>query len=111
MVNLNRSFLYGICFASLTWIISLYLYFQISSSENSTKISADFTIWTQEHISSKIQIQKKNTTQNENTLSSSQNTPELIKKLTPIKKRNEDLDNGMYKKKCIIEYYLYNSQN
>nr|XP_023017071.1 polypeptide N-acetylgalactosaminyltransferase 35A-like [Leptinotarsa decemlineata] len=33
MVSLNKSFLYGICFASLTWMISLYLYFQISNSD------------------------------------------------------------------------------
>ncbi|CAH1117399.1 unnamed protein product [Phaedon cochleariae] len=34
MVNLNKSFLYGICFASLTWVISLYLYFQISTGDD-----------------------------------------------------------------------------
>ncbi|KAG5886089.1 hypothetical protein JTB14_031690 [Gonioctena quinquepunctata] len=34
MVSLNKSFIYGICCASLTWVISLYLYFQISNSDN-----------------------------------------------------------------------------
>ncbi|XP_056639458.1 polypeptide N-acetylgalactosaminyltransferase 35A [Diorhabda sublineata] len=34
MVSLNKSFLYGICFASATWLISLYLYFQLSKNEN-----------------------------------------------------------------------------
>lgn len=33
MVSLNRSFLYGICFASLTWVISLYLYFQLTKND------------------------------------------------------------------------------
>uniref|UniRef100_A0A6P7HJ37 Polypeptide N-acetylgalactosaminyltransferase n=1 Tax=Diabrotica virgifera virgifera TaxID=50390 RepID=A0A6P7HJ37_DIAVI len=35
MVSLNNSFLYGICFASATWLISLYLYFQIMKNESS----------------------------------------------------------------------------
>lgn len=93
MVNLNRSFLYGICFASLTWIISLYLYFQITSSENSTKKSAEFTIWTQEQILSKTQIHKTASTQN-NTFNNNQNSPKLIKKLTPIKRKKVELDDG-----------------
>ncbi|XP_050309603.1 polypeptide N-acetylgalactosaminyltransferase 35A-like [Anthonomus grandis grandis] len=32
MVSINRSFLYGIGFASITWIVSLYLYAQLSRS-------------------------------------------------------------------------------
>ncbi|KAL3282878.1 hypothetical protein HHI36_006037 [Cryptolaemus montrouzieri] len=28
MLSINRSFIYGICFASVTWILSLYLYVQ-----------------------------------------------------------------------------------
>lgn len=34
MVSINRSFLYGICFASVTWIISLYLFWQLNKSIN-----------------------------------------------------------------------------
>ncbi|KAF7269919.1 hypothetical protein GWI33_017079 [Rhynchophorus ferrugineus] len=39
MVSINRSFLYGVGFASLTWIISFYLYTQLSTSlsTNSSK--------------------------------------------------------------------------
>lgn len=111
MVNLNRSFLYGICFASLTWIISLYLYFQITSSENSTNKS-EFTIWTQEQILSKTQIHKTATSQNINTLNN-QNSPELIKKLTPIKRKKVELDDGklVLNIYCNIEYLSYTSQN
>lgn len=32
MVSLNKSFLWGIIFASFTWTTSLYLYWQLSSS-------------------------------------------------------------------------------
>jgi polypeptide N-acetylgalactosaminyltransferase len=34
MVSINRSFLYGICFASITWIISLCLYIKLTSNES-----------------------------------------------------------------------------
>ncbi|XP_018320488.1 polypeptide N-acetylgalactosaminyltransferase 35A isoform X2 [Agrilus planipennis] len=34
MVSLNKSFFYGICFASVTWLISLYLYWQLNKSSN-----------------------------------------------------------------------------
>lgn len=34
MVSLNKSFLYGIGFASITWTISLYLYWQLNKTNN-----------------------------------------------------------------------------
>lgn len=34
MPSINRSFLYGICFASATWIISLYLFWQLNKTTN-----------------------------------------------------------------------------
>nr|XP_022907709.1 polypeptide N-acetylgalactosaminyltransferase 35A-like [Onthophagus taurus] len=37
MVSINKSFIYGICFASLTWIISLYLYLQFMQTNNEMK--------------------------------------------------------------------------
>lgn len=36
MVSINKSFLYGICFASATWIVSLYLYINLTKNEPST---------------------------------------------------------------------------
>lgn len=33
MVSINKSFLYGIFFASITWTISLYLYWQLNRNE------------------------------------------------------------------------------
>lgn len=92
MVSLNKSFLYGICFASVTWIISLYLYFQITSNENSTKKSADLALWTREQILPKTQVQKIPSYEHNNT-HFTKNSAKLIKKLTPIKK-NVELDNG-----------------
>ncbi|KAJ8961296.1 hypothetical protein NQ318_008982 [Aromia moschata] len=44
MVSLNRSFLYGIGFASFTWIISLYLYFQLTKNDivaNDTRVQTE----------------------------------------------------------------------
>lgn len=35
MVSINKSFLYGIFFASMTWTISLYLYWQLNKNEHS----------------------------------------------------------------------------
>lgn len=32
MVSINKSFLYGIFFASITWTVSLYLYWQLNKS-------------------------------------------------------------------------------
>lgn len=39
MVSLNRSFLYGIGFASITWIISLTLYIRLTKNEENTAVS------------------------------------------------------------------------
>ncbi|EFA04575.1 polypeptide N-acetylgalactosaminyltransferase 35A [Tribolium castaneum] len=36
MASINKSFLYGICFASITWIISLYLYINLTNNEPTT---------------------------------------------------------------------------
>lgn len=40
MLSINKSFIYGISIASITWIISFYLYLQInySNHQNSTKL-------------------------------------------------------------------------
>lgn len=43
MVSLNKSFLWGIIFASFTWTTSLYLYWQLSSSNISTATSTFMT--------------------------------------------------------------------
>lgn len=32
MVSINKSFLYGICFASVTWSVSLYLFWQLNKA-------------------------------------------------------------------------------
>lgn len=39
-MNLNRSFLYGICFSSITWVVSLYLYWQLTSSSSNPQLSS-----------------------------------------------------------------------
>lgn len=39
MVSLNKSFLWGIIFASITWITSLYLYWQLTNSNTATASS------------------------------------------------------------------------
>lgn len=89
MVTMNKSFIYGIFFASFTWIISLYLYFQITNTENSSKIPLDFTVFrTQEQTSvHKASIELKTNTHGIN-------PPELIKKLKPIQRNLERIDNG-----------------
>lgn len=33
MASINKSFLCGICFASITWAVSLYLYWQLNKRE------------------------------------------------------------------------------
>lgn len=90
MVNLNRSFLYGICFASFTWIISLFLYFQITNNENITKTPLDGNEWSQEHISSL-------NSNNEDILNEKINSQDKSLKLKPIQQRNLGIiDNGRY---------------
>lgn len=42
MLSLNKSFLWGMIFASITWIFSLYLYCQIISIETSPPSSTHF---------------------------------------------------------------------
>lgn len=42
MVSLNKSFIWGIIFASITWIISLYLYWQLSLSNANMVTSTQF---------------------------------------------------------------------
>lgn len=91
MVNLNKSFLYGICFASLTWIVSLYLYFQITNTENSTKKPVEHTLWTDEQIKSKSLAHKLITDLKRNT----QNKKKWIEHLKPVRNRNQDkIDDG-----------------
>lgn len=79
MVNLNKSFLYGICFASLTWIISLYLYFQITNSE----ISANNV--THEFHPSTANLNK--------TSNSNKNHEKLLQKIKPFRNKH-DTDEG-----------------
>lgn len=91
MVNLNKSFLYGICFASVTWIVSLYLYFEITSNENSAKKPAEYTLWNPEQMTL---THKTTTDTNKNTQNKSR--PE-VKKLKLVHNRNRDvIDNGKY---------------
>lgn len=34
MVTINKSFVCGTCFASFTWLVSLYLYWQLTKSDD-----------------------------------------------------------------------------
>lgn len=42
MVSINRSFLYGICFASFTWMISLYLLWQLNKTTDVSQLPTIF---------------------------------------------------------------------
>lgn len=93
MVNLNKSFLYGICFASLTWIISLYLYFQITTNENSSKRPPIFSPWTRDKAIFTNESTKEISDVKKVTQYTKSN--ELIEKLKPVHGRLEDqVDEG-----------------
>lgn len=96
MVNLNKSFLYGICFASITWIVSLYLYFEITN-ENSAKKPAEYTLWNPEQMT----LTHKTTTE------TNKSRPE-VKKLKLVQNRNRDvIDNGKYVLVLFIVSFFY----
>ncbi|KAF2898898.1 hypothetical protein ILUMI_07277 [Ignelater luminosus] len=47
-MNLNKPFFYGICFASVTWAISLYLFWQLSKSASFDSLTPYSSISTQQ---------------------------------------------------------------
>lgn len=106
MVSLNKSFLYGICFASLTWIVSLYLYFQLTSQEAYTKNTIQ--PWAErshplmngimEESAKNYHIDKSHEKRYKK-----YNNKELIRKLQPVfSKPSEDLDEGL----LLYHYFL-----
>ncbi|KAJ3654522.1 hypothetical protein Zmor_013705 [Zophobas morio] len=90
MVSINKSFLYGICVASVTWIISLYLYIRLIHSEPQTALlplpssksvySTYNSIEQNDKPSKYYRIKKKNV--------SKVNSDKLIKSLQPEFKEN-----------------------
>lgn len=83
MVSINRSFLFGIGFASLTWIISLYLYLQLTkSAENEPHLA----------ISSQLTNLNNETYKFKKTQF---NSNDLLEKLMPIDRSDRNSSNGL----------------
>lgn len=95
MVNLNKSFLYGICFASLTWVISLYLYFQITKTEISSKKPLETSDWARKQTTSNGLLHKPTKDLKKN-LQRNENYPNFLQKLKPIQNKNDKIDDGNY---------------
>lgn len=91
---MNKSFIYGICFASITWVISLYLYFQLSNTENSSQRPLEYAFQTQEQTFSNRVDDKK--TEHNKISQNYINKPDLLKKLKPIQRNSEKIDDGKY---------------
>ncbi|KAJ8917489.1 hypothetical protein NQ315_005538 [Exocentrus adspersus] len=82
MVSLNKSFLYGICFASLTWVVSLYLFFQLTKSKSTfTKVPTPHSWSVKNNI---VDPFLKYTKNNAGPSQTYVNSPELVKKLQPV---------------------------
>lgn len=72
----NKSFLYGICCASATWAISLYLYWQLTTKEvkSAALLTNNFT----------------NIDEAKTNLPSYRNSEKLIKHLQPIIRKHDN---------------------
>lgn len=102
MVSINKSFLYGVGFASLTWIISFYLYTQLSTSISAN--SARFFVPHSEstnHPSESSKYMNKywdKSYYKKNKGGSSFNSNSLVEKLRPIQvgpSESNKLDEGI----------------
>lgn len=52
MISLNKSFLYGTFFASITWIISLYLYAQLTKTDTNINLPSGIILRANNHVNS-----------------------------------------------------------
>lgn len=93
MVSINKSFLYGIFFASITWTVSLYLYWQLNRKDyyNTTVsplvLSRDKPI-TYNHAANRHKWWSKD--KHSNYVNSEKN----IAKLQPVNKYSNESDTG-----------------
>lgn len=98
MVSLNRSFLYGICFASLTWVISLYLYFQLTKNDiMSNKIPTQQSWSFKSKLIEPLQKYSKNLKTSNNYI----NSRHLIKQLQPVSATPKATDHFEEGEKCV----------
>lgn len=98
MVSLNKSFLYGICFASLTWIISLYLYIKLTHNEPQTVLlPSKLTLeYSGESLNSIEQSKKIIKYRSEKWANRVTNSERLKKKLQPVLKTYNSTDSGKF---------------
>lgn len=86
MVSINKSFLYGITFASLTWIISIYLYTHIQTYGNLSTPKAATEVL-RNRLDNDYIHDKKNTFMSKDYYKKNQfknfNSQALVKKLQP----------------------------
>lgn len=86
MVSINKSFLYGITFASLTWIISIYLYTHIQTYGNHSTPKAATEVF-RNRVDDNYKHDKKKTFMSKDYYKKNQfktfNSQALVKKLQP----------------------------
>lgn len=78
----NKSFLYGICCASVTWAVSIYLYWQLTTKgvKTAALLTNNFT----------------NTDPVKTNLSSYRNSEKLIKHLQPVIRKHDKQGKNIY---------------
>ncbi|KAB0798532.1 hypothetical protein PPYR_09525 [Photinus pyralis] len=88
MVSLNKSFFYGIGFASITWAVSLYLYWQLTQTLSIRPSPTSSSIQAVSQ-SSRIDAARENDEMHEAPYikgGTYVNSPQLVKKLQPLRK-------------------------
>lgn len=103
MVSINKSFLYGITFASLTWIISIYLYTHIQTYGNHSTPKAATEVF-RNRLDNDYIHDKKKTSLDKDYFKKNQfknfNSKALVKKLQPKIKHSGNftdvLEQGMH---------------
>lgn len=85
-MNLNKSFIYGICFSSITWLISLYLYWQLTTTKCVLKLEDDCNVISNNSLS----VFKSSLKSSD--VNGYVNGMDLVKQLQPINKEAVSLD-------------------
>lgn len=114
MVSINKSFLYGIGFASITWIISLYLYTQLirSVGHTATKEVPLYSANLKSNLDSDGEFERNKKDPFKSYLKKNQNkgfnSDNLLNNLKPIQKnlpnKTNKFEQGMYYKKRTNNY-------
>lgn len=125
MVTINKSFWYGICCASFTWMISLYLYWQLNKTEinnvlptgvsnkhRAEKIVRDWHYNALESNDNKINHKWQNVEEHKQNLKNYFNSEKLLEQLQPrfpkIKGATSDEQSTIYEHYIlIIENKMY----